>query len=123
MTKKTVGFAASAVAALAIMLPGPVRAQGDVNIYSYRQEFLIRPLLEAFTKKSGIKTNVLFASKGLIQRIKAEGANSNAVTSMPRSARNTELRPSPSATDRAVSPGLNQSACAVMNGAGLLPKT
>lgn len=78
MTKKTVGFAASAVAALAIVLPGPVRAQGDVNIYSYRQEFLIRPLLEAFTKKSGIKTNVLFASKGLIQRIKAEGANSPA---------------------------------------------
>jgi iron(III) transport system substrate-binding protein len=51
---------------------------GEVNIYSYRQPYLITPLLEAFEKKTGIKSNVIFAKKGLIERIAAEGANSPA---------------------------------------------
>ncbi len=46
---------------------------GEVNIYSYRQPFLIKPLLDDFTKKTGIKTNVIFAKKGLIERMAAEG--------------------------------------------------
>lgn len=50
----------------------------EVNIYSYRQPNLIAPLLEAFTDKSGIKTNVLFLNKGLEERIEAEGVNSPA---------------------------------------------
>ncbi len=53
-------------------------AAGEVNIYSYRQPFLIEPLTEAFTEQTGIKTNVIFASKGLAERIQAEGANSPA---------------------------------------------
>ena len=50
----------------------------EVNIYSHRQAFLINPFLEAFTAKTGIKTNVVFASKGLAQRLQQEGANSPA---------------------------------------------
>lgn len=53
-------------------------AEGEVNIYSYRQPDLIKPLLDAFTAESGIKTNVLFLNKGLVERIQAEGANSPA---------------------------------------------
>jgi len=53
-------------------------AQGEVNIYSYREPGLIAPLLEAFTQKTGIKTNVVFASAGLNERLAAEGANSPA---------------------------------------------
>jgi len=56
----------------------PAAADADVNIYSYRQPFLIQPLLDAFTKKTGIKTNIIFAKKGLIERVVAEGANSPA---------------------------------------------
>ena len=56
----------------------PAAAEGEVNIYSYRQPFLIEPLLEAFTKETGIKTNVIFAADGLAERIQAEGANSPA---------------------------------------------
>jgi iron(III) transport system substrate-binding protein len=57
----------------------PVLAQSkDVNIYSLRQTSLIQPLLDAFTQKTGIKTNVIFADKGLIERIAAEGASSPA---------------------------------------------
>jgi len=51
---------------------------GEVNIYSYRQPYLINPLLQEFTKETGIKTNVIFAEKGLIERIQAEGRNSPA---------------------------------------------
>ena len=53
-------------------------AQGEVNIYSYREPQLIDPLLKAFTAKTGIKTNVVFASAGLNERLAAEGANSPA---------------------------------------------
>jgi iron(III) transport system substrate-binding protein len=53
-------------------------AQGEVNIYSYRQPQLIDPLLKAFTDKTGIKTNVVFASAGLNERLAAEGQNSPA---------------------------------------------
>lgn len=44
-----------------------------VNIYSYRQPFLIQPILDTFTKKTGIKTKVVFAKKGLLERLKREG--------------------------------------------------
>jgi iron(III) transport system substrate-binding protein len=57
---------------------GAARAEGEVNIYSYREPGLINPLLEAFTKETGIKTNVVFASSGLIERLAAEGRNSPA---------------------------------------------
>ena len=51
---------------------------GEVNVYSYRQPFLVQPLFEAFTAQSGIKVNVLFAKTGLVERLKQEGANSPA---------------------------------------------
>ncbi len=47
--------------------------KGVVNIYSYRQPYLVKPLLEEFTKQTGIQTKVIFAKKGLIERIAAEG--------------------------------------------------
>jgi iron(III) transport system substrate-binding protein len=56
----------------------PALADGEVNVYSYRQPELIKPLLDAFTKETGIKTNVLFLDKGLVERIQAEGENSPA---------------------------------------------
>lgn len=45
----------------------------EVNIYSYRQAFLIEPIMEKFTQNTGIKVNILFAKKGLIERVKREG--------------------------------------------------
>ncbi|MBN9598110.1 MAG: Fe(3+) ABC transporter substrate-binding protein [Afipia sp.] len=57
----------------------PASAQsGEVNVYSYRETKLMQPLFDAFTKDTGIKVNVVSASSGLEQRIKAEGANSPA---------------------------------------------
>jgi len=60
----------------AIALPGTAIAADEVNIYSYRQNDLIKPLLDAFTGQTGIKTNVLFLKKGLVARVKAEAQNS-----------------------------------------------
>lgn len=62
----------------ALVSGAPAQAAEEVNVYSYRQEFLVEPLFEAFTKETGINVNVIFAQKGLIERIKAEGANSPA---------------------------------------------
>ncbi len=45
----------------------------QVNIYSFRQPFLINPILEEFTQQTGIKTHLIFAKKGIIQRLKREG--------------------------------------------------
>ena len=64
---------------LALALPFAHAADpGEVNVYSYRQPYLIEPLLKEFTEETGIKTNVIFAEKGLIERIEAEGRNSPA---------------------------------------------
>jgi iron(III) transport system substrate-binding protein len=51
---------------------------GEVNVYTYREAQLIRPLFEAFTKDTGIKVNMISAGSGLEQRIATEGANSPA---------------------------------------------
>ena len=51
---------------------------GEVNVYSYREQKLIQPLFDEFTKDTGIKVNVVSANSGLEQRIATEGANSPA---------------------------------------------
>ncbi len=53
-------------------------ASPEVNLYSYRQPFLINPMLEAFTKATGIKVNVVYAKEGVLEKLKAEGKNSPA---------------------------------------------
>jgi iron(III) transport system substrate-binding protein len=53
-------------------------ASPEVNLYSYRQPFLIKPMLDEFTKQTGIKVNVVFAEKGILEKIKAAGDNSPA---------------------------------------------
>ncbi|MBK1663606.1 iron ABC transporter substrate-binding protein [Rhodospirillum rubrum] len=59
-------------------LAGSAMAEGEVNIYSYRQPFLIQPMLDRFTAETGVRTNVVFTDQGLVERLKAEGANSPA---------------------------------------------
>lgn len=56
---------------------GMVQA-AEVNVYTTRQPQLVQPVLDRFTKDTGIKVNVLFAEKGLVERIKQEGRRSPA---------------------------------------------
>lgn len=58
---------------LLLLAVSGVSVAETVNVYSYRQPFLIEPILASFTKETGIKTKVIFAKEGLIQRIKREG--------------------------------------------------
>jgi iron(III) transport system substrate-binding protein len=66
-----------AAAAVAITISAPALAQ-EVNVYSYRQPELIDPLFAAFTEKTGIAINTVFLDKGMVERLKAEGARSPA---------------------------------------------
>ncbi len=50
-----------------------------VNIYSYRQEILVRPLLDRFTEVTGIEVRLVSGKADvLLQRLKSEGRNSPA---------------------------------------------
>src|SRR4051812_33323714 len=64
--------------ATALMFSSAALAAEAVNVYSYRQPSLIEPLLKAFTQETGIAVNLIFAEKGLIERMVQEGANSPA---------------------------------------------
>ncbi len=62
-----------ALGLLACSLALPAIAE-EVNVYSYRQTFLMEPLFEAFTEETGIKVNFLFAKNGLLEKAEAEGS-------------------------------------------------
>lgn len=66
------------LAAAAITLATTPTLAAEVNVYTSRQPELIQPIFDAFTEKTGTKVNVLFAGKGLIERMKAEGERSPA---------------------------------------------
>ena len=50
----------------------------ELNIYSHRQPYLLKPFLDAYKNKTGVKLNVVYASKGLAQRLASEGKNTPA---------------------------------------------
>ena len=69
---------------LAIVLGIPAliplaQAAEEVNLYSARKEELIKPLLDKFTAKTGIKVNLVTGKEdALLERLKSEGRNSPA---------------------------------------------
>lgn len=71
-------FRAAALALAAVFVPFAAGAAEQVNVYTYRETKLVQPLFDAFTKDTRIAVNVISASSGLEQRIKAEGADSPA---------------------------------------------
>lgn len=68
----------SAFALTAISVAAPAIASEEINLYSNRQPYLIEPLTEAFAKETGIKVNIVFANKGILEKIQAAGANTPA---------------------------------------------
>ena len=63
-------LAATAAIALAAM-PLSASADGEVNIYSYRQAYLLEPLLNAFTEETGIEANGLMCRDPLASKRRA----------------------------------------------------
>jgi len=74
----TICRSALAVLGATTLVASPVLAADEVNVYSYRQPFLIKPMFDQFTKETGIKVNTVFAKKGLVERLEREGSNSPA---------------------------------------------
>jgi iron(III) transport system substrate-binding protein len=70
------------VAPLAALLlagvAGAPAAASEVNVYSTRQEVLIRPLLDGFAKSAGVRVNVIFVRDGLLERLQSEATGSPA---------------------------------------------
>lgn len=66
------------IATFTMLMTSLAAQSNEVNVYSYRQPFLIKPLFNAFTNETGIKVNVVFAKKGLAERLIREGKNSPA---------------------------------------------
>ena len=51
----------------------------EINLYSARKESLMKPLLDAFTKETGVSVNLISSkADALLTRIESEGANSPA---------------------------------------------
>ncbi|HJR59297.1 MAG TPA: Fe(3+) ABC transporter substrate-binding protein [Vicinamibacterales bacterium] len=67
----------AALACFAALIAVPAAAQ-ELNLYTTREPGLIQPLIESFTKSSGIKVNTIFVKDGLPERLAAEGAKSPA---------------------------------------------
>ena len=66
------------VSTILLILTAGTVAAAEINIYSYRQPFLIQPLTDAFTEETGIKVNVAYLRKGMIEKMTAEGKRSPA---------------------------------------------
>ncbi|SUA51086.1 Iron deficiency-induced protein A precursor [Oligella ureolytica] len=72
-------FKVSSIFATAVLSVASFSAVADeVNIYTTREPGLIQPLLDEFSKDTGIKANTVFVKDGLTERVSSEGANSPA---------------------------------------------
>ena len=68
-----------ALAALACTLVAGTVQAAEVNVYSARKDHLLKPVLDEFTKQTGIKVNLLSAGEDqLLERLKNEGKDSPA---------------------------------------------
>ncbi len=77
--KKTVGkVSLGVVLGATCLFNASIAVASEVNVYSSRQPFLIKPMFDAFTRETGIKVNSVFAKTGLVERLQTEGANSPA---------------------------------------------
>ena len=54
------------------------QAAADVNIYTTREPGLIQPLIDSFSKTTGVTVNTVFLKDGLAERVATEGESSPA---------------------------------------------
>ncbi|NEU14147.1 extracellular solute-binding protein [Methylobacterium sp. BTF04] len=66
------------LASLLAIVPLGAATAAEVNLYTTREPGLIKPLLDAYTAKSGVTVNTVFVEKGLAERVAAEGARAQA---------------------------------------------
>ncbi len=65
---------ATSVAVLGLTwMTSMANAAESLTVYSYRQAFLIEPILADFTKETGVKVEVVFSQNGIAERMTREG--------------------------------------------------
>lgn len=67
-----------AAVALCLAAALPAQAAEEVTLYTTREPGLVKPLLAAFTARTGVEVNTVFVKDGLLERVKAEGTRSPA---------------------------------------------
>lgn len=77
--KRALSILFASIAAFGAAAPAAVRAADEVVVYSARNEQLIKPLFDAYTRQTGVAVRFVTDKEGpLMQRLKAEGANTPA---------------------------------------------
>ena len=97
---------AAALATGLAAFAAPAFSAEEVNVYTYREPGLIKPLFDAFTKDTGIKVNVIFAASGLEQRIKPKAKTARPTCCSPSTSAACSRRRSTASRSRSVSPVL-----------------
>ncbi len=76
---KNIRLLSSLALSAALAMPLSVLAADKVNVYSARKEALIKPILDVFTKETGIKVNLVTGkADALLTRLRLEGKASPA---------------------------------------------
>ena len=65
-------------ALLMVVISNGAALAESLGIYTHRQPFLLEPILKAYTKKTGVEFQTVYAPKGLAARLKAEGERTEA---------------------------------------------
>jgi iron(III) transport system substrate-binding protein len=78
MTRSLVRSLTATLLGAATLAAATAASAQEVNLYTTREPGLIQPLMDAFTKTTGIKVNSIFVRDGLAERVTAEGARSPA---------------------------------------------
>lgn len=60
------------ISMIGLNTPSGIAHAQEVNLYTTREPKLIKPLLDKFTDKTGIKVNTSFIKEGIVEKIKAE---------------------------------------------------
>lgn len=67
------------ILSLCVFIASPSLFASEINIYSARKEALIKPIIDKFSKNTGIKVNLITGkADALLQRIISEGRNTHA---------------------------------------------
>jgi len=78
MTHSSIRLRRAALCCLMGLAATTVASGQELNLYTTREPGLIQPLIDAFTKTTGVKVNSIFVRDGLAERVAAEGTRSPA---------------------------------------------
>jgi iron(III) transport system substrate-binding protein len=78
MTLVFVRTARVALVGALVLCAAATAAAQEINLYTTREPGLIQPLIDSFSKTTGVKVNSIFIKDGLAERVAAEGTRSPA---------------------------------------------